>query len=68
MSGGSWNYLYSKEIDDIMQYSNIELLKRTECCFSRLYVILIAMAIKQFKQKFYLAKMIMQKQKAKVII
>lgn len=27
MSGGSWNYLYSKEIDDLMQYSNIETLE-----------------------------------------
>lgn len=27
MSGGSWNYLYSKEIDDFMQYSNIETLE-----------------------------------------
>lgn len=27
MSGGSWNYLYSKDIDDLMQYSNIELLE-----------------------------------------
>ena len=27
MIGGSWNYLYSKEIDDLMQYSNIELLE-----------------------------------------
>ena len=27
MSGGSWSYLYSKEIDDLMQYSNIELLR-----------------------------------------
>lgn len=27
MSGGSWNYLYTKEIDDLMQYSNIETLE-----------------------------------------
>lgn len=27
MSGGSWNYLYSKDIDDIMQGSDIELLE-----------------------------------------
>ena len=27
MSGGSWSYLYSKEIDDLMQYDNIELLE-----------------------------------------
>ena len=27
MSGGSWNYLYAKEIDDLMQYSNIETLE-----------------------------------------
>ncbi len=27
MSGGSWGYLYSKEIDDLMQYSNIETLE-----------------------------------------
>ena len=27
MSGGSWDYLYSKEIDDLMQYSNIETLE-----------------------------------------
>ena len=27
VSGGSWNYLYSKEIDDLMQYSNIETLE-----------------------------------------
>lgn len=27
MSGGSWNYLYSKEIDDLMQYSNIITLE-----------------------------------------
>lgn len=27
MSGGSWSYLYSKEIDELMQYSNIELLE-----------------------------------------
>jgi hypothetical protein len=27
VSGGSWNYLYTKEIDDLMQYSNIETLE-----------------------------------------
>ena len=27
MSGGSWSYLYSKEVDELMQYSNIELLE-----------------------------------------
>lgn len=27
MSGGSWNYLYTKEINDLMQYSNIETLE-----------------------------------------
>ncbi len=27
MSGGSWNYLYSKEIDDLMQHSNIGTLE-----------------------------------------
>ena len=27
MSGGSWNYLYLKEIDDLMQRSNIETLE-----------------------------------------
>lgn len=31
MSGGSWSYLYSKEIDDLMQYSNIELLEEMVC-------------------------------------
>ena len=27
MSGGSWDYLYSKDIDDLMQGSDIELLE-----------------------------------------
>ncbi len=27
MSGGSWNYLYSKDIDDLMQGGDIELLE-----------------------------------------
>ena len=26
MSGGSWDYLYAEEIDDLMQYRDIELL------------------------------------------
>lgn len=28
MSGGSWNYLYAEEIGDLMQYRDIELLKK----------------------------------------
>ena len=27
MSGGSWNYLYAKDIEDLMQYGNIETLE-----------------------------------------
>ena len=27
MSGGSWDYLYSKEVEKLMQYSNIEMLE-----------------------------------------
>lgn len=28
MSGGSWNYLYAEEINDLMQYRDIELLEK----------------------------------------
>lgn len=27
MSGGSWSYLYSKEVDELVQYSSVELLE-----------------------------------------
>lgn len=27
MSGGSWNYLFCKDIDELMQHSNIETLE-----------------------------------------
>ena len=27
MSGGSWGYLYSKEFDELVQYSSVELLE-----------------------------------------
>lgn len=27
VSGGSWDYLYSKDVEQLMQYSNIEMLE-----------------------------------------
>lgn len=27
MSGGSWGYLFSKEVDELVQYSSVELLE-----------------------------------------
>ena len=30
MSGGSWSYLYSKEVDELVQYGSIRLLEEMD--------------------------------------
>lgn len=45
-----------------------EPVEKNGMLFLRLYVILIAMVTKRFRQKFYFQKMIMQKLKVKAII
>ena len=45
-----------------------EPIEKNGMLFSRLYVMLIVMATKRFRQKFYFQKMIMQKLKVRAII
>lgn len=45
-----------------------EAIEKNGMLFSRLYVMSIVMATKRFRKKFCLQKMIMQRQRAKVII